>query len=131
MSGITVKVYSKARDGGKALAANFTVREFACGDGSDAVFVAPELVAILQMIREHFGKPVIIESAFRSHAYNKKMDGSPQSRHLYGLAADIHIPGVAPRAVAACAAALLPRRGGIGVYDTFCHVDVRPGKSRW
>ena len=41
MNGATVKVYSKAKDGSKALSANFKVREFACSDGTDTIFIAP------------------------------------------------------------------------------------------
>lgn len=48
MNGATVKVYSLAKDGSKQLSAHFKVREFACSDGSDAVFISPELVEILK-----------------------------------------------------------------------------------
>lgn len=131
MNGATVKAYSKAKDGGKALSKNFAVKEFACADGSDAVFVSPELVTVLQKIREHFGKPVSINSAFRTAAHNEKVGGAPQSQHLYGMAADVHIAGVTPKAIAAYAETLLLGSGGIGVYDGFCHVDVRAARSRW
>ena len=80
MNGAAVKAYSKAKDGGKKLSDNFTVREFACSDGSDAVFVSPELVTILQKIRAHFGKPVTINSAYRTAAHNGKVNGSPQGK---------------------------------------------------
>ena len=39
---------------------NFKVKEFACKDGTDIVKVNRTLLQILQQIREHFGKPVII-----------------------------------------------------------------------
>lgn len=57
MNGAIVKVYSKAKDGGTALSAHFKVREFACHDGTDTVFISSELVGILEKIRVHFGKP--------------------------------------------------------------------------
>ena len=66
MNGAGVKAYSKAKDGGKALSANFKVREFACSDGTDTIFIAPGLVGALQQIREHFGKPVTINSGYRT-----------------------------------------------------------------
>lgn len=131
MNGASVKVYSKARNGAVKLSANFKVSEFACKDGSDTVFVAPELVTVLQKIREHFGKAVTINSAYRTEAYNKKIGGAAYSQHKYGIAADIAVAGVTPLAVAQYAQTLLPNRGGIGVYLTFTHVDVRPAKSRW
>ena len=46
MNGATVKVYSKAKDGNTKLSANFKVREFACLDGTDTIFVSDELVNI-------------------------------------------------------------------------------------
>ena len=38
---VEIHAYSKAASGGKQLSAHFKVREFACGDGSDAVLVLP------------------------------------------------------------------------------------------
>lgn len=131
MNGITVQAYSRAKDGEKKLSENFRVREFACSDGSDTVFVSPALVEVLQKIRTHFKKPVIIHSAYRTHAHNKKVDGADYSQHLYGTAADISISGVSPKEVAAFAETLMPKTGGIGIYTTFTHVDVRTVKSRW
>ena len=57
---VDINAYSKAASGGKQLSAHFKVREFACGDGSDAVLVAPRLVMVLETIRAHFGAPVVI-----------------------------------------------------------------------
>ena len=113
-----VKVYSLAGEGQAQLSAHFKVREFACRDGSDPVFVAPRLVEVLEAVREHFGAPVTVGS-------------SPRSQHLYGLAADIRVEGHAPGEVAAYAETLLPGAGGIGTYGSFVHIDVRPGPSRW
>ena len=131
MNGATVNVYSKAKDGNKKLSANFKVKEFACGDGTDPVFISMDLVNVLQAIRNHFGKAVNINSAYRTPAKNKAVDGATYSQHQYGTAADISIKGVAPKQVAAFAETLLPNRGGIGIYSTFTHVDVRAVKSRW
>lgn len=128
---VTIYAYSKTKDGDKKLAANFRVREFACNDGSDPVFVAPLLVEVLQTIRNHFGKPVTINSGYRTAAYNKKVGGAAYSQHLYGMAADIVVAGVAPKDVAAYAEKLLSGCGGIGIYGSFVHIDVREVKSRW
>ena len=126
-----VKVYSKSKDGGAALSANFKVLEFACRDGSDTVFVSPDLVEVLQEIREHFGKPVTISSGYRTESYNKKVGGAAYSQHKYGTAADIVVSGVTPLETARYAETLLPGRGGIGLYQSFTHVDVRAARSRW
>lgn len=131
MNGISVRVYSKAKNGNEKLSANFKVKEFACKDGSDPIFISYELVEVLQAIRDQFGKAVTITSAYRTVAHNKKVGGATYSQHLYGMAADIKVKGVKPREVAAFAETLLPGSGGIGVYASFVHVDVRESKARW
>lgn len=126
-----VEVYSKAKQGNQKLSANFKVKEFACKDGSDVVFVSPELVQVLQSIRNHFGKAVKINSAYRTPTYNTKVGGAKYSQHCYGTAADIRIAGVSPSKVKAYVETLMPDKGGIGVYSNFTHIDVREVKSRW
>lgn len=128
---MAIKAYSKAKDGGKKLSANFKVREFACTDGSDPIFIDSDLVDILQKIRAHFGKPVTINSAYRTPGKNKACGGTTYSQHLYGKAADIKISGVAPETVATYAEKLMPKSGGIGIYNAFVHVDVRSTRARW
>ena len=131
MAGQVVKVYSKAKEGNVKLSKNFTVKEFACSDGTDTVFISLALVNLLQKIRDHFGKAVIINSAYRTEAHNKSIGGATYSQHKYGLAADIHINGVTPKEIAAYVETLMPSSGGIGIYKSFVHVDVRLVKSRW
>ncbi len=126
-----IKAYSKKKDGNKKLSANFRVREFACTDGSDPIFIDSELVNILQNIRNHFGKAVTITSAYRTPARNKAVGGTTYSQHLYGKAADIKVKGVTPKKVSAYAETLLKSCGGIGTYATFTHVDTRATKARW
>ena len=126
-----IKTYSKARDGAVKLSEHFTVGEFACRDGTDAVPVSEELVTLLQKIRDHFGRAVTVNSAYRTAAYNTKVGGAKRSQHLLGTAADITLAGVTPLEVAQYAEFLQPKAGGIGVYRTFTHVDVRAARSRW
>lgn len=126
-----VKTYSVKKDGSTYLSDNFKVKEFACNDGSDTVLIADELVSLLQKIRDHFGVAVTINSGYRTSTYNKKVGGTTNSQHVKGTAADIVAKGVDPLTVAQYAEYLMPDSGGIGVYQTFTHVDVRTNRSRW
>ncbi len=114
------------------------MKEFRCKDGSDPVFVDMDLVKLLQQIRDHFGKPLTITSAFRTAAHNKNVKGATYSQHCYGKAADIRVQGVSVEDVADYAETLLKGTGGIGRYPVkkgrpagWVHVDVREVKSRW
>lgn len=131
MNGDQVHAWSKAKNGAVKLSANFRVSEFACKDGSDTVFISPRLVWLLQKIRDHFAKPVVIISAYRNDAYNKKVSGADYSQHKYGTAADIYISGVSPATIAAYVETIMPNSGGIGIYNSFVHVDVRTARARW
>ena len=130
---MAIEAYSLQNNGNRKLSANFNVREFRCKDGSDPIFVDSDLVKLLQQIRDHFGKPVTINSAFRTASHNAKEGGAKFSQHLYGKAADIRISGVSVDALADYAESLLGDSGGVGRYyvDGFVHVDVRATKSRW
>ena len=126
-----IRPYSRTRDGAKQLTANFKVREFACRDGSDPIFIAPALAEVLQSVRSHFQQPVTVCSGYHTPGYNRRVDGAAYSQHLYGRAADIQVKGVDPKQVAAFVETIMPDRGGIGIYPTFTHIDVREKRSRW
>ena len=123
--------YSKKKNGNQKLSKNFKVKEFACKDGSDVVFIDTVLVNLLQNIRNHFNKPVHINSGFRTYSYNKKIGGARYSQHQYGTAVDIYIDGITPKEIADYAETLMVGTGGIGIYNNFVHLDVRVEKSRW
>ena len=127
-----VKVYSLKAEGSRQITDHFRVYEFACKDGSDVVFVSQALADILENIRVHFGKPVHINSGYRTVSYNKTVSGSSStSQHCNGLAADIKVEGHTPKEVYDYACSLLGDHGGVGIYNTFVHVDVRAVKSRF
>ena len=69
---MSIRAYSKAKDGATFLSKNFRVREFACQDGTDPVFVDMDLVDILQRIRDHFGVAVTITSAVLNRLAQQK-----------------------------------------------------------
>ena len=135
---MSIKQYSLKADGRRRLAPSFTVREFRCRDGSDAIMIDQTLVVLLQAIREHFNKPVTITSGYRTGTHNTAVGGSKSSQHLLGKAADIQVADTTVEAVAAYAESLMPDWGGVGRYPVkagrtkgWVHVDTRPNKSRW
>jgi len=120
----------------KNLSKNFKVPEFMCKGGSCCTSgkIDGDLVTILQKIRDHFGKPVHICSAYRCKTWNKKVGGVSGSYHLSGRAADIKVEDTAPAEVAKYAESIGVL--GIGLYETsadghFVHVDTRAKKSYW
>lgn len=126
-----VREYSLRRDGDLQLSPHFRLAEFASKDGADKVLVDDDLVTLLEKIREAVGGAVVINSGYRSPAHNAAVGGVSSSQHLYGRAADIVVEGASPLLVGQIAEYYLDRRGGIGVYQTFTHVDTRAIRSRW
>lgn len=133
-----IRQYSFAKNGNRRLAPDFKVREFRCKDGTDTVMVDEALTVVLQCIREHFGKAVVITSGYRTPAHNAAVGGAKSSQHLYGRAADIRVQGVSVEDVAAYAESLMPDWGGVGRYPAkagraagWVHVDTRADKARW
>lgn len=108
---------------------NFKLKEFECKDGSHLVKIDSNLVTKLQKLRDLIGKPIIINSAYRTPSHNKKVNGSPTSQHLLGKAVDIRVNGISPDTLAKYAEKV--GFDGIGIYKNFVHVDVRGKKARW
>lgn len=131
MDGRNVFSYSKNKFGKKNLSAHFKVNEFACSDGSDTIFISRDLIGILEQVRTHFNVPVTVVSGYRTDTYNKKIGGAEYSQHKYGTAADIRVANNSPTRVAEYVNSIMPNTGGIGIYSTFTHIDVRMNKSRW
>ncbi len=119
-----IMAYSIARDSKVKLSPNFTVKEFACKDGTDKVLIDVDFVKkYLQQIRNHFRVPITINSAYRTESYNKKVGGASASYHVKGQAFDIVVKGVTPQEVAKYAYSIGVT--GIIQYNTFVHLDNR------
>ena len=131
---MAVKTYTKGT--ATKLSTNFKSTEFDChGAGCcSKTLIDDKLVEYLQKIRDHFGKPVNVSSAYRCATHNKNVGGVTGSRHMKGQAADIYITGVKPAEIAKYAESIGIL--GIGLYETdkdghFVHVDTRTTKSFW
>lgn len=55
---------------------------------------------VLQPIRDHFARPVVINSGYRCPKLNKAIGSSSKSQHTKGEAADIEIPGLSNKELA-------------------------------
>ena len=54
------------------------------------------LAEFLEEVRELLGKPILIDSAFRSPEGNHAVGSTSVSQHLRGCAADFRVPGMTP-----------------------------------
>ena len=57
------------------------------------------LAEFLETVRTLLGKPIMIDSAFRSPEVNHAVGSTSVSQHLRGCAADIRVPGMTPAEV--------------------------------
>jgi hypothetical protein len=57
------------------------------------------LANFLEDVRALLGKPILIDSAFRSPEVNHAVGSTSVSQHLKGCAADIRVPGMTPAEV--------------------------------
>ena len=121
------------------LTKNFSLSEFACKYGTTVPYQympnVQELANNLQVLRDYLQRPIYINSAYRSPEHNANVGGSPRSQHLYARAADIRVDGMKSKEVHEAIESLIDsqdmKQGGLGLYDTFVHYDIRGTKARW
>jgi len=121
------------------LTKNFTRREFKSRDGAqmpeDVLTNIKELASNLQVLRDFLGEPIRINSAYRSPAHNKAIGGVKNSQHVLGRAADIKVKDIETKDLYLIIDSLIldgkMKDGGLGLYDTFVHYDIRGSKARW
>ena len=86
---------------------HFTVEEFERSSTADRLGIINQVpeslipnlralcVEVLEPLRAFAGKPIVISSGYRCPALNQAVGGVPQSQHLRGEAADLHLPSIA------------------------------------
>lgn len=125
-----------------AASEHFSLSEFRCHDHDRTE--CPErfrghlqvLMDNLEVLRAELGGHAIrINSGYRTPSYNKKIGGAKRSKHMCGMAADFTVSGHELSHVFDTIEALIAagrmRQGGLSLYKTFVHYDVRGVKSRW
>ena len=114
---------------------NFQPREFCCKCGCGSFVVVHKLKETLQIIRNHWGKAMIITSARRCAKHNARVGGVDNSRHLRGTAADVTTSGdivvFYNFIIKLYKSGKIPDLGYIQLYKNkkFVHIDVRTPKS--
>ena len=119
---------------------NFRPNEFYCKCGACLGMppnkaVTRHLAWVLQQIRDLVNVPIKITSAYRCEEHNANVGGSTRSQHKLGSAADLQAKGMKPQQLHAAIEDLVSSKripeGGLGLYNTFVHYDIRPKKARW
>jgi zinc D-Ala-D-Ala carboxypeptidase len=84
------------------------------------------LAALLQDVKAAVGgKPVMINSGFRSKPVNDAVGSKDSSQHRLGCAADLRVPGMTPRQVVeSCITANVPFDQIILEFDSWTHISV-------
>ena len=124
----------------KRMTKNFKQSEFDCKCGcemtEDVLANITKLANQLQYVRDNVAMPININSGYRCEVHNKSVGGSENSQHLLGKAADIVIQGLDPildtydyLEELILSGEIL--QGGLGMYQTFTHYDIRKIKARW
>lgn len=116
---------------------NFPRRELDCRCGCvTPPGVAANLASLaesLEALRSLVGLPLQATCGYRCPAHNKAVGGVDHSEHTRGLAADVWVRGVTPGKLKALAEKVNAfKKGGIGLYRGWVHVDIRAGgPARW
>ena len=117
---------------------NFNLSEFQCKSGAEmpqeVLNNIIKLAGNLQIIREHLDRPIVITSGYRSPEHNASI-GVKNSQHIYGKAVDIKVEGLSSQEVYDAIENIIHcgdiKEGGLGLYSTWVHYDIRGTKARW
>ena len=84
------------------------------------------LAVLLELVKTQLGgRPVLINSAYRSAAVNAAVGSSDKSQHRLGCAADIRVPGMTPdEIVRSVMTAGLPYDQIIREFDAWTHISI-------
>ena len=84
------------------------------------------LAGLLELVKvELGGKPIMVNSAFRSKQVNDAVGSKDSSQHRVGCAADIRVPSITPdEVVKAIIAAKLPFDQLIREFDRWTHISI-------
>ena len=101
-------------------------REFDNTPNADQINNLERVAELLEQVKKIFGgKPIMVNSAFRSLQVNAAVGSKPTSQHCLGCAADIRVPGMTPdEVVKAIRASDLQYDQLIREFDSWTHISV-------
>ena len=101
-------------------------REFSNEPNESETANLQRLAEFLELVKELLGgKPIMVNSAFRSKAVNDAVGSKDSSQHRIGAAADIRVPNMTPdEVVKAVIASDLPFDQVIREFDRWTHISV-------
>jgi len=118
---------------------NFKLKEFKCRDGTPVPEELMDNVKLLaknlQVIRDYIESPLVIISGYRTKKYNTRIGGARRSQHMLAKAGDLRTSTHTPQELREVIVKLIKEgkimKGGVGLYNTFVHYDVRGRNARW
>ena len=121
------------------LTENFSKSEFECKCGCEMPQDVLDNIKIvaeqLQIVRDKLNKAIKINSAYRCPKHNESIGGAKNSQHKLGKASDIVVNGMSPEKMFSLLNSMMIdkdiKTGGLGLYNTFVHMDIRGYIARW
>lgn len=121
------------------LTPHFSAKEFKCHDGTDIPILflpnAYKLAQQLEVIRATDDRWINILSGYRTEKHNIRVNGAKHSYHMLCMAADIVKHHESVSLLYIHILELIREKkiinGGVGIYDTFIHYDIRNVSARW
>jgi len=137
---------------GKRLTKNFVLDEFIISkfyneeqqlkvwqsfydDAENLLPTIQKLANQLQVLRDYRNRPIRVNISYRPLWWELLQNRSGSSKHVYGMASDIVMKNVSTEQTYKDIEHLISNgdmlQGGLGLYNTFVHYDIRRTKARW
>lgn len=106
----------------------FSRHEIACKCGCGLDTMDAETLMVADDAREFVGKPITPSSGARCLNHNRAVGSTDGSQHVKCRAIDLPVDD--PKALYDYLSRKYSGKYGLGLYDTFVHIDTKTGASR-
>jgi zinc D-Ala-D-Ala carboxypeptidase len=113
---------------------HFSSEELSCKCGQCDGEMNEEFLNRLEILRECYGRPMTLSSAYRCPEHNANEGGADNSPHMKGVAVDVAVAGINAYDLVSCA--MKKGFSGVGVFQhgdwgkRFIHIDADEGDHR-